>query len=106
MSGKQAGFIGTFISVVKNEGESANCRSRVGMYRVIGHFIASLAEVDQMCHCSLPHPDSHPFLALYIHPSGWIYFQPSFFSLLSLFSRMFKVLIPNSGPGTCQDSLY
>lgn len=92
MSGKQAGFIGTFISVVKNEGESANCRNRVGMYRVIGHFTASLVEV--MYHCSRPLA-SYPFLALYINPCWWICFQPPFFSLLSLFSRMFQVLIPN-----------
>ncbi|XP_059243464.1 mitochondrial ornithine transporter 1-like, partial [Mustela nigripes] len=33
MSGKQAGFIRTFISIEKNEGESAHCRNRVGMSR-------------------------------------------------------------------------
>lgn len=33
MSGKQAGFIGTFISIVKNEGESAIGQTRGGVYR-------------------------------------------------------------------------
>lgn len=33
MSGKQAGFIGTFISIVKNEGESAIDRTRGAVYR-------------------------------------------------------------------------
>lgn len=33
MSGKQAGFIGTFISIVKNEGESAIGWTRGGVYR-------------------------------------------------------------------------
>ena len=33
MSGKQAGFIGTFISIVKNEGESAIGRTRGAVYR-------------------------------------------------------------------------
>lgn len=42
--------------------------------------------------CSASHI---PCLALYVNSCLWICFQFPFFSLLSLFSRMFKVLIPN-----------
>ena len=48
MSGKQAGFLRTFISVVRSEGESGHCRNRGGVYGVTGHFAAGLVEVDQV----------------------------------------------------------
>lgn len=51
MSGKQAGFIGTFISVVKNEGKSAQ-RTTGGGNIGSGRFPASLVKVDQMSQCS------------------------------------------------------
>lgn len=66
MSGKQAGFIGTFISVVKNEGESAVGRSRA-VHRAAVCRLACRVQVDwhgppAWCPCS----------SCACYPCGWV----------------------------------
>lgn len=53
MSGKQAGFIGTVISIVRNEGESAHCRNGVGVCRPVISLEALLRLLSSPASCPL-----------------------------------------------------